>query len=194
MTADPSIDRGRRRWWVACVAAGVAAVALLAVAATRDHPTDGLGPANPAGSAVTATGSDPVTVDVAATQAVLDALADNGVLAELEAESRAVGLLATDDPAGRWLLPIVHLVRCDRQACSAVADWARTNGLDASEVIELAEHGGVPWYRVELRERLVPDADTIVDRAGAVMVGVEGLGGVDYQEWQADARSSQGAG
>lgn len=131
--------------------------------------------------------SRPVTLDEAAIEASLAAMAGNGVLAQLQAHSLAIGMRA-DDGAG--MIPVVHLVDCEEPACAQVIDWALDHDLKATGPILEFGHGGVEEYHVELRHHLPADVSALAAEAEAVLDAVNTIDGAAYDNWMADAAST----
>ena len=113
-------------------------------------------------------------------QASLDALRNNGVLAQLD----ALGPQAS--------VPVKHVVSGEtRVACRLAVAWGERNGLRGSEVVVSYGHGGVEQYSVELKHEVPAQVEPLRASMAEVLDGMADCPGARYVTWMVDFPAPQ---
>ena len=113
-------------------------------------------------------------------QASLDAMRNNGVLAQLD----ALGPQST--------VPVKHVVRGEtRGACRLAVSWGQHHGFQGSEVVVSYGHGGVEQYSVELRHEVPAQVEPLRASMANVLNGMADCPGARYVTWMVDFPAPQ---
>jgi len=114
-------------------------------------------------------------------EASIDAVQKNGVAEKI---SRRYGETGAD---GRRALPIKHVVACaSKAACDDVARWARQAGLEPAAVRTELGHGSLPYWVLDLRQRLPLETEAIHEAALSVHEALGRFADTRYETWMLD--------